>query len=53
MYEKLGYSPLIIMKPKHYYISELNTVWDKFSEKTTRELNGMVKQTITLIQKYE
>lgn len=52
-YEKLGYSPLIIMKQEYYYLRELNTVWDKFSEKTIRKLDEIVRQGITLIQESE
>lgn len=52
-YEKLGYSPLIIMKQEYYYLNELNTVWDKFPEKMIGRLDEIVRQGINLIQETE
>lgn len=52
-YEKLGYSPLIIMKQEYYYLNELNNVWDKFSEKMIGRLDEIVRQGINLIQESE
>lgn len=53
VYEKLGYSPLTIMKREYYYLNELNNIWDKFSEKMIGKLDQIVMLGIHLIREIE
>lgn len=53
LYTKLDYSPLIIMDSNFFYLNELNSTWERFSEKTIVQLDELIQKGIRCIQEHE
>ncbi len=53
LYEKLKYSPMIILNHKMFYEDRINKVWEGFPFSIKRKLEPFIEKTIELINEYE
>lgn len=53
LYEKLKYSPMIIVNHKLFYEDRINKVWEGFPVSIKRKLEPFIEKAIELINEYE
>lgn len=53
LYEKLKYSPMIILDHKLFYEDRINKVWEGFSDSIKEKLGPVIEKAIGLINEYE
>lgn len=53
LYEKLKYSPMIILDQKLFYEDRINKVWEGFPDSIKEKLGPVIEKAIGLINEYE
>ena len=53
LYEKMQYSPLLVMDQKRFYLDELNRVWEALPAEWRQETEAFVRQAEKLVRMSE
>ncbi len=53
LYEKMSYSPLLILDQNLYYIDELNHIWSQFPAEVMEKIDSLMEEIIRLINEAE
>ena len=53
LYEKMHYSPLVIMDREMYYMDELNRVWESLTPDCLREAELLMEQALKIVHMSE
>lgn len=53
LYEKMNYSPLLILDRRMYYLDELNRVWEALPQDCFREVRILVEQAVKIVHMTE